>query len=175
MTTSPSDSLHAKDGQPVVTVTIPILNAEKFLAEAIECVIAQTYPFWELLLVEDGSTDRSPEIAKRYARDWPGKIRYLEHPGHETRGMTESRNLGQRNSRGRYIARLDADDVLGPTTFEDQVRILEAHPDAALVYGPVQMWYTWTGTPAPPTALNNTRAPFLSIPSSPRRPPCSPS
>lgn len=147
MTTSPSDSLYAKDGQPIVTVTIPILNAERFLAEAIESVIAQTYPFWELLLVEDGSTDRSPEIAKRYARDWPGKIRYLEHPGHENRGMTASRNLGQRNSRGRYIARLDADDVLGPTTFEEKVRILEAHPRAALVYGPVQMWHTWTGDP----------------------------
>jgi len=145
--TSSSDSLHAKDGQPVVSVTIPILNAEEFLAEAIECVIAQTYSSWELLLVEDGSSDRSPEIAKRYAQDWQGKIRYLEHPGHENRGMTESRNLGQRNSRGRYIARLDADDVLGPTTFEDQVRILEAHPDAALVYGPVQMWNTWTGDP----------------------------
>ena len=143
------DATHCtrKDGQPVVTVTIPILNAEKFLAEAIECVIAQTYPSWELLLVEDGSTDGSPEIAKRYARDWPGKIRYLEHPGHENRGMTESRNLGQRNSRGRYIARLDADDVLGPTTFEDQVRILEAHPDAALVYRPVQMWNTLDGGP----------------------------
>ena len=78
MTTSSSDSLHAKDGQPVVTVTIPILNAERFLAEAIESVIAQTYPSWELLLVEDGSTDGSPEIAKRYTREWPDKIRYLE-------------------------------------------------------------------------------------------------
>ena len=145
MMTSPSASLHAQDGQPVVSVVIPILNAEKFLAEAIECVIAQTYPSWELLLVEDGSTDGSPGIAKRYARDWPGQIRYLEHPGHENRGMTESRILGQKNSRGRYIVRLDADDVLRPTSFEDQVRILEAHPDAALVYGPVQMWHTWTG------------------------------
>ena len=60
MTTSPSDSLHARDGQPVVSVIIPILNAERFLAEAIEGVIAQTYPFWEVLLVEDGSTDRRP-------------------------------------------------------------------------------------------------------------------
>ena len=76
MMTSSSDSLHAKDGQPVVSVTIPILNAEEFLAEAIECVIAQTYSSWELLLVEDGSSDRSPEIAKRYAQDWQGKIRY---------------------------------------------------------------------------------------------------
>jgi len=147
MTTSPNDSLYSKDGQPVVTVVVPILNAERFLVEAIESVVAQTYTSWELLLVEDGSTDGSTEIAKRYARDWPGKILYLEHPGHENRGMCESRNLGQRNSRGRYIARLDADDVIGPTTFEDQVRIMEAHPDAALVYGPVQMWCTWTGDP----------------------------
>jgi glycosyltransferase involved in cell wall biosynthesis len=134
-------------GQPIVSVTIPILNAERFLAEAVESVIAQTYPSWELLLVEDGSSDGSPEIAQRYERDWPEKIRYFEHPGRENRGMTESRNLGLRNSAGRYIARLDADDVLWPNAFEDQVRILDAHPGAALVYGPVQMWLTWTGDP----------------------------
>ena len=143
----------ASAGRPVISVTIPILNAEKFLGEAIESVIAQTYPSWELLLVEDGSTDGSADIAKSYARDWPGKIRYLEHPGRENRGMTESRNLGLRNSLGRYIARLDADDVLSPNTFEDQVRILDANPGAALVYGPVQMWFSWTGDPGVTDAI----------------------
>ncbi len=102
--------------------------------------------------MEDGSTDGSADIAKSYARDWPGKIRYLEHPGRENRGMTESRNLGLRNSLGRYIARLDADDVLWPNTFDDQVRILDANPGAALVYGPVQMVH-WTGDPGVTDAI----------------------
>ena len=130
---------------PVVSVTIPVLNGGKFLAEAIESVIAQTYRSWELLVVEDGSRDASPVIAQRYAREWPGRIRYLEHPGHENRGMTESRNLGLRNSLGRYIARLDADDTLRPNAFADKVAILDANPGAVMVYGPTQMWFSWEG------------------------------
>jgi glycosyltransferase involved in cell wall biosynthesis len=130
---------------PVVSLTIPFLNTEKFLAEAIESALAQTFRSWEAFLVDDGSTDRSTDIAKGYAKNWPGRIHYLEHPGHENRGMTESRNLGLRHSRGRYIARLDSDDVLRPSAFEDKMAILEANPAAAMTYGPTQMWYSWSG------------------------------
>lgn len=131
------------DTSPVVSLTTPFFNAEKYLAEAIESVLAQTYRSWEYLLVDDGSRDGSTAIAQRYAREWPDKIRILEHPNRENRGMTESRNLGLRNSRGRYIARMDADDVMGSTTFEDKVRIMEAHPTACMVYGPVEIWHSW--------------------------------
>jgi glycosyltransferase involved in cell wall biosynthesis len=135
------------DRTPLVSLTIPFLNTEKYIAEAIESALAQTFDSWELLLVDDGSTDGSTRIAKEYARQWPGRIRYLEHPGHENRGMTESRNLGLRNSRGRYIARLDSDDVLRATAFEDKVAILEANPTAGMTYGPTQMWFSWSGEP----------------------------
>jgi glycosyltransferase involved in cell wall biosynthesis len=131
------------DGEPRVSVTIPFLNGERFLAEAIESVLAQTYRSWELLLVDDGSSDGSTAIAQRYTREWPGKVRYFEHPGHENRGVIASRTLGLKHSVGKYIARLDADDVLIPSAFEDQVALLDAHPSVAMVYGPCEIWTSW--------------------------------
>ena len=79
-------------------------EAERFLEEAIESVVAQTYASWELLLVDDGSRDGSTAIARRYVRRFPDRMRYLEHPGHANLGMSASRNLGIRHSRGSYVA-----------------------------------------------------------------------
>jgi glycosyltransferase involved in cell wall biosynthesis len=129
-----------------VSVVIIFLNEERFLHEAIESVLAQTYSNWELLLVDDGSTDRSAAIARRYAEQYSATIRYLEHEGHENRGMSASRNLAMRHATGEYIGILDADDVWFPRTLQQQVGILESHPEAALVYGRVQRWSSWTGT-----------------------------
>jgi glycosyltransferase involved in cell wall biosynthesis len=130
---------------PLVSVVIIFLNAEKFFEEAIESVLAQTYADWELLLVDDGSTDASIAIGQSYAQRYPHKIFYLEHANHQNRGMSASRNLGIRQSRGSYIAFLDADDVYLPHKLERQVRLLEAQSTAAMVYGPTQNWYSWTG------------------------------
>lgn len=80
--------------QPLVSVITIFLNAGKFIQEAIESVFAQTYGKWELLLVDDGSTDGSTEIALGYAKQYPKRVRYLEHNGHRNRGMSASRNLG---------------------------------------------------------------------------------
>jgi glycosyltransferase involved in cell wall biosynthesis len=131
----------------LVSVVIIFLNAERFLQEAIESVLAQTYDAWELLLVDDGSTDASTAIAQRYAGQHPRQVRYLEHPGHANCGMSASRNLGIRGAQGEYIACLDADDVWLSNTLEDQVAILQTHSEAAMVYGPIQWWYSWTGKP----------------------------
>jgi glycosyltransferase involved in cell wall biosynthesis len=84
-------------------------------------------------------------IALRYAQEYPHKVRYLEHPNHQNRGMSATRNLGIDNAKGEYIALLDADDVFLPQKLEKQVAILEAQPQAAMVYGPTQYWYSWTG------------------------------
>jgi hypothetical protein len=89
--------------QPLVSAIIIFLNAEKFIREAIESVFAQTYDNWELLLVDDGSTDASTEIAHRYAEQYAGKVRYLEHEDHQNLGMSASRNLGINNAKGKYI------------------------------------------------------------------------
>jgi glycosyltransferase involved in cell wall biosynthesis len=130
---------------PRVSVVIIFLNEERFLQDAIESVFAQGYKDWELLLVDDGSTDASTALALRYAEQAPARVRYLEHAGHQNRGMSASRNLGIRHAHGKYIAILDADDVWFPHALEDQVAILESHPQAALVYGRVQRWYSWSG------------------------------
>ena len=131
----------------LVSVEIIFWNAERFLQEAIESVFAQTYSHWELLLVDDGSTDGSTDIALRWAHEYPGKLRYLEHHGHQNRGMSASRNLGIRNAQGTYVAFVDADDVWFSNTLEEQVGILEAYPEAAMAYGPIEYWYSWTGNP----------------------------
>jgi glycosyltransferase involved in cell wall biosynthesis len=131
--------------QPLVSVVIIFLNAGEFLEEAIKSVFSQTYDHWELLLVDDGSTDGSTDIALGYAAGSPNRIRYLEHENHENRGMSASRNLGIRNTRGKYFALLDADDIWLPHKLEHQVDILESHPEAAMVYGPGLFWRSWAG------------------------------
>jgi len=132
----------------LVSVIIIFLNEETFIQEAIESVFAQTYENWELLLVDDGSTDHSTDIARQYAENHPGKIRYLEHEGHQNRGMSASRNLGISHADGQYIGFLDADDVWLPNKVEEQVAILDSAPEAGLVCGRSQWWYSWTGIPA---------------------------
>jgi glycosyltransferase involved in cell wall biosynthesis len=122
---------------------IIFLNESRFLNAAIESVLAQTCPDWELLLVDDGSTDGSTEIACNRAQQWPGRVRYLEHPGHVNRGMSASRNLGLARGRGDYVAFLDADDVWLPRKLEEQLTIMRKHRDVGLVYGRTMLWRSW--------------------------------
>ncbi|MBE9188813.1 glycosyltransferase [Gloeocapsopsis crepidinum LEGE 06123] len=135
------------NSKPLVSAIVIFLNAEKFIQEAIESVFAQTYDHWELLLVDDGSTDGSTAIAQHYATQHPKEVRYLEHDDHQNRGMSATRNLGIRNARGKYIAFLDADDLWLPHKLERQVAILDSQPEAAMVYGSTQYWYSWTEKP----------------------------
>ena len=132
---------------PLVSVVLIFWNAAPFLREAIESVLAQSYPCRELLLVDDGSSDGSTAIARQYAAEHPGQVRYLQHVGHANLGMSASRNLGIREAQGSYVAFLDADDVWFSSALQDQVAILQAHPEAAMVYGPIQYWYSWSGQP----------------------------
>jgi glycosyltransferase involved in cell wall biosynthesis len=135
------------NSKPLVSAIIIFLNEEEFIREAIESVFAQTYGRWELILVDDGSTDGSTAIAQQYMKKHPGRVCYLEHEGHQNRGMSASRNLGIRQAKGQFIAFLDADDVWLPHKLEQQVAILESQPEAAMVYGPTQWWYSWTEKP----------------------------
>src|SRR5437870_6205119 len=98
----------------MISVVTIFLNAEKFLQQAVESVFTQTYDQWELLLVDDGSTDASSKMAKDIADQHPQNVRYLEHEGHKNLGMSASRNLGIREAKGSYIAVLDSDDFWFP-------------------------------------------------------------
>jgi len=132
---------------PLVSAVIIFRDAEPFLGQAIESVLWQTYPRWELLLVDDGSTDGSGVVARGFAARYPAEIRYLRHDDGGNQGMSASRNLGIRQSRGELVAFLDADDVWFPRALEEQVALLQRYEDAAMVYGPLTWWYGWTGAP----------------------------
>lgn len=131
---------------PLVSNIIIFYNAEEYFQEAIESVLSQTYENWELLLVDDGSTDGSTTIAKTYAQKYPEKIYYYQHDDHQNRGMSASRNLGIEQAKGKYIAFLDADDVWLPHKLSRQVAILESHRDAAMVYGRMLFWFSWNSS-----------------------------
>ena len=128
---------------PLVSVVMPFLDGIRFLPEAIDSVVTQTYPEWELLLVDDGSTDGSSALARDFARGRPDRIRYLEHAGHANRGKSTSRNLGIAQARGELLAFLDADDVFLPDKLSRQVALLREHDDAVMVYGNTEYWVSW--------------------------------
>jgi glycosyltransferase involved in cell wall biosynthesis len=129
---------------PRVSVIMPVFNAERFLGEAVESVRAQTYPGWELLLIDDGSTDGSTALAQGYAAADPARIRYLAHPDGGNRGASATRNLGIAHARGEYLALLDADDVWLPEKLAVQVAALDAHPSVGLVCNDTLIWHSWT-------------------------------
>jgi glycosyltransferase involved in cell wall biosynthesis len=130
---------------PEVSVVVPFFNAARFLDDCIASVFAQTYTSWELLLIDDGSTDGGTAIARACVARHPSRVRYLQHPRGERRGASAARNLGIRHARGRSVAFLDADDVWLPGKLQAQTAILAAHPEAAMVYNRSQFWYSWTG------------------------------
>ncbi len=127
---------------PRVTVIVIFRDEERFLLEALDSVVAQTYDAWELLLVDDGSTDGSVIIAKERAAGSGGRIRYLTHSDGRNHGMSASRNRGLAEARGEYVSFLDADDVWLPDKLADQVRLLD-ETGAGLVYGRIQLWRSW--------------------------------
>lgn len=145
--------------QPLVSGTMIFFNAERFIDEAIRSVLAQSYENWELLLVDDGSTDGSTAIARSYAERYPKKIRYLEHPEHQNHGMSASRSLGIRHSKGELIAFLDSDDVWEPDKLSEQVALMRSTPEAAMLYGRTLWWFGWTDKPEDVVRDRPTRLP----------------
>lgn len=120
---------------PLVSVILPFLNEGRFLEGAIQTVQAQTTQAWELLLVDDGSSDASIGIAENCAREHPGRVRVLRHPGGTNQGLAASRNLGLEHARGGAIAFLDADDRWCPDKLARQLLVLATQPTAAMVCG----------------------------------------
>lgn len=109
----------------LVSIIVPVYNAEKFILEAIDSVAAQTYPHWELLLVEDGSSDGTVAAIEEYIREKNEKrIRLICQPSNM--GAARARNRGLREAQGRYIAYLDADDLWAPRKLEQQLKFMEA-------------------------------------------------
>lgn len=135
---------------PTVSAIVIFLNEEEFIGEAIASVLAQTTDDWELLLIDDGSTDASASIARTYCEAHPDRMRCLTHPGRSNLGMSASRQLGLRHARGTYVAYLDGDDVWRPEKLAEQVALAQRHPTAAMVYGPLEIWHSWRDEPGVP-------------------------
>jgi glycosyltransferase involved in cell wall biosynthesis len=128
---------------PLVSAVTIVRNGERFLAEALESALGQSYGDLELIVVDDGSTDRSAEIAERYVKSASGRVRLVRQAGGVSRGMSAARTLGVRAAQGDLIGFLDADDLWLPEKIIEQVAALEANPEAGMVYGRTQMWHSW--------------------------------
>lgn len=114
--------------QPKVSVIIPAWNGERYLKEAIESILGQDFADFELIIVNDGSTDRTPEIAAEFLRDLRVKVLTQQNGG-----VVSARNAGLRASRAEFVAFLDADDIAKPDRLSKQVTYLTKHPDVAAV------------------------------------------
>jgi len=130
---------------PRVSVVSAFLDAERFIAEAIDSVLAQDYRDFEIILVDDGSRQPCTDIARAYADRYGPVVRYLDHEGHRNRGTGASRNLGISVARGEFIALIDADDVWHPRKLAEQVAIMDAHRSLGMVCGAARYWRSWNG------------------------------
>jgi glycosyltransferase involved in cell wall biosynthesis len=131
---------------PRVTVLMPVFNREEFVGQAIQSVVDQDFGDFELLIVDDGSTDRTPEVLRGWAeRD--GRIVVITAP--RNLGIAEAPNLGMRHARTEYVARFDSDDLMMPGRLAGQAAVLDSHPEVVLVssfYETMERDGRYTGT-----------------------------
>jgi glycosyltransferase involved in cell wall biosynthesis len=122
---------------PLVSVVIPAYNAEPFLAGAVDSILRQTYPHFEIVVIDDASTDGTWAVAQRLASMDP---RIRTYRNDRNLGIAGNRNRGVTLARGKYLAWQDADDLSMPSRLEKQVRLLEAHPEVAIVGGYIELF-----------------------------------
>lgn len=135
------ETIKAMSVSEKISVVIPCFNAERYLAAAIRSVLAQDWPDLEILVIDDGSSDRSAELV---ADTFPG-VKLLRQAN---QGVAAARNNGIRQAQGEWIAFLDADDIWLPGKLQAQCEILAATPAARLSY---TAWQVWTSSePSPP-------------------------
>ena len=119
---------------PLLSVVLPTYNGQKYLQHAIDSILSQSYSEFELIIINDGSTDASGKIARAYS---DARIRYFNQVN---QGTTATRNRGLQLARGKYIAYLDHDDLCLAGRFQKQVDFLNSHPDVALVGTAAEIW-----------------------------------
>ncbi|TDH28846.1 glycosyltransferase [Segetibacter sp. 3557_3] len=113
---------------PTISIIMPAYNSEKYLREAIDSILQQTFAGFELIIINDGSTDDTKQLINAYTDP---RIVYLEND--KNRGLIYTLNYGLSKANGRYIARMDADDICLPTRLEKQLRYFESRPEVAVV------------------------------------------
>jgi glycosyltransferase involved in cell wall biosynthesis len=129
--------------RPTVSVVIPCFEQARYLQEAVESVVAQTYPDWEIVIVDDGSPDDTAAVAERLIASHPERrIRLVRQ---ENLGTPRARNAGVAASVGRYVLPLDADDKLLPEMLARTTRVLDDDPAIAIVYTDYRRFGSETG------------------------------
>jgi glycosyltransferase involved in cell wall biosynthesis len=113
---------------PLVSIILPAFNCERFVAKTMDSLLQQTFTNFELLVINDGSTDATEAIIQSYS---DSRIRYLKNDGNK--GLVHTLNRGLQESFGTYIARIDADDMALPHRLAQQVNWLDEHPETAVV------------------------------------------
>lgn len=126
--TRSDNSLGNRENMPYVTVLMSVYNAGDYLVQAIQSILEQSFRNFEFLIINDASTDRSREIILSF-----NDPRIVLVDNANNIGLTRSLNKGLKLARGRYIARMDADDIAMPERLKKQVDFLDAHPDYGLV------------------------------------------
>lgn len=119
---------HDTQNQPMVSAVMPTFNKSEYLQQAIDSVLAQTFTDWELIIIDDGSTDNTADVLARCSDP---RIRVHTLP--ENTGRSHARNVALQFARGRYIAICDSDDISAPTRFAEHVAFLDAHPEIGIV------------------------------------------
>lgn len=106
----------------LVSVIVPLYNAEKYIEETMESILNQTYKNIEIVIVDDGSKDQSSSIVKNLKKKYPEQIKYILQ---ENQGVSVARNTGIENASGEYISFLDSDDLWHPTKIEKQITSMQ--------------------------------------------------
>lgn len=125
---------------PKISIVMIFLNAERFIADSIASVGMARRDDWELILVDDGSTDGSSALARAAAAGGGGRIRYVDHDRHANRGMAESRNRGLHEAQGDYVLYLDSDDILFADALDRLASPLDADPTIGLSCAATLFW-----------------------------------
>jgi glycosyltransferase involved in cell wall biosynthesis len=134
----------------LVSIVTPFHDDLRFFDDTVASVFGQTYPEWEWLLVDDGSTAGCAERARAFAASRSDSVRYVPQPDGAHHGEAAARNVGIAESRGEYLALLDVDDVWFPGKLSAQTELLSRYPDVAMVYNPLYFWYSWPGNEGQP-------------------------
>lgn len=114
-----------------ISIIMGIYNCAETLPDAIESILNQTYTGWELIMCDDGSSDKTFAVAQKYADLYPGKIILLKNETNQGLNFTLNRCLAAAS--GDFVARMDGDDLCVPTRFEEELAVFEAEPELALV------------------------------------------